>query len=129
MTQEEAKKLLPIIQAYVEGKKIQVKLKTDSKALTEKWVDVTNPDLYMTRCYRIKPEPKYRPFRNTAECWAEMQKRQPFGWLMHNGCRYQISRIDSAGVFIDGGCENLTFTKYLHDGWTFADGTPFGIEE
>ena len=62
--QEEAKKLLPIIQAYVEGKKIQVKLKTDSKALTENWVDVTNPDWNMTRCYRIKPEPTYRhPYR------------------------------------------------------------------
>ena len=79
MTQEEAKKLLPIIQAYVEGKKIQVKLKTDSKELTENWVDVTNPDWDKARCYRIKPELKYRPFKDVEECWEEMQKHSPFG--------------------------------------------------
>ena len=73
MNREEAKKLLPIIQAYIEGKKIQ------SKSLTENWVDVTNPDWDMARCYRIKPESEYRPFKNIEECWTEMQKHQPFG--------------------------------------------------
>lgn len=29
--------------------------------------------------YRIKPEPKYRPFKDAKECWQEMQKHQPFG--------------------------------------------------
>lgn len=79
MNREEAKKLLPIIQAYIEGKKIQVKLKTNGEALTENWVDVTNPYWDKARCYRIKPEPTFRPFRNTEECWEEMQKHQPFG--------------------------------------------------
>lgn len=130
MNREEAKKLLPIIQAYIEGKKIQVKLKTNGEALTENWVDVTNPDWDKARCYRIKPEPTFRPFRNTEECWEEMQKHQPFGWLMHKGHRYQItSMTDNAGVFCEDGCDNLTFIGYLHDGFTFADGTPFGIKE
>ena len=70
--------------------------------------------------YRIKPEPKYRPFRNTEECWAEM----------HKGYRYLItSMTDGFGVFCEDGCDNLTLTGYLHDGWTFADGTPFGVKE
>lgn len=130
MNREEAKKLLPIMQAYAEGKTIQVKLKTDGKALTVNRVDVTNPDWDTTRCYRIKPEPTYRPFKNTDECWEEMQKHQPFGWLMHNGYRHQITSMTANfGVFCDNGCDNLTLTGYLNDGWTFADGTPFGMKE
>lgn len=126
MNREEIKNLLPVMQAFADGKEIEY-CGYGNGAI---WLIAEDPDFnFLDYRYRIKPEPKYRPFRNTAECWAEMQKRQPFGWLMHNGCRYQISRIDSAGVFIDGGCENLTFTKYLNDGWTFADGTPFGIKE
>ena len=29
-----------------------------------------------------KKEPTYLPFKNKEECWAEMQKHQPFGWVM-----------------------------------------------
>ena len=29
--------------------------------------------------YRIKPE--YRPFANAEECWCEMLKHKPFGWV------------------------------------------------
>lgn len=124
MNREEVKNLLPVMQAFAEGKEIQ------SKALTGNWVDVTNPDWDTARCYRIKPEPTYRPFRNTEECWAEMQKHQPFGWLMHKEYRYQITSMTANfGVFCDNGGDNLTLTGYLHDGWTFADGTPFGIKE
>lgn len=124
MTREEVKNLLPVMQAFAEGKEIQ------SKTLTGNWIDVTNPDWDMTRCYRIKPEPTYRPFRNVEECWAEMQKHSPFGWLMHKEYRYQITSMTANfGVFCDNGGDNLTLTGYLRDGWTFADGTPFGIKE
>lgn len=128
MTQEEAKKLLPIIQAYVEGKKIQVKLKTDSKALTENWVDVTNPDWDMTRCYRIKPEPTYRPFRNVEECWAEMRKHKPFGWIINSYGHFEITGIKKEGVCF-GVANNFHGYEYLFTDYLFADGTPFGIKE
>ena len=26
-------------------------------------------------------EPSYRPFKSQEECWNEMQKHQPFGWI------------------------------------------------
>lgn len=75
MTREEAKKLLPIIRAFSEGKKIQW-LKPDS----DEWIDVVGGDnvdfeglTEFDVAYRIKPEPKYRPFKNTEECWNEMQ--------------------------------------------------------
>lgn len=128
MNREEAKKLLPIIQAYIEGKKIQVKLKTDSKALTENWVDVTNPDWDMTRCYRIKPEPTYRPFRNTEECWEEMQKHQPFGWIKNSYGHFVITGIKKEGLCF-GVVSNFHGYGYLFTDYLFADGTPFGIKE
>ena len=31
--------------------------------------------------YRIKPETKYRPFKDAEECFEEMKKHQPFGWI------------------------------------------------
>ena len=128
MNREEAKKLLPIIQAYIEGKKIQVKLKTDSKALTENWVDVTNPDWDMTRCYRIKPEPTYRPFRNVEECWEEMQKHQPFGWIKNSYGHFVITGIKKEGLCF-GVVSNFHGYEYLFTDYLFADGTPFGIKE
>lgn len=126
MTREEAKALLPIIQAYIEGKTIQVKCKTDSKALTEKWVDVVNPDLDNSRCYRIKPEPKYRPFKSAKECWQEMQKHQPFGWVKSKSGYELITCTMYDDLWLG---DTLTTTERLFNDYTFADGTPFGIKE
>ena len=79
MTREEAKQLLPIIQAFAEGKTIEVYYGEDQGWHT---MVITNPkfDLKPSQ-YRIKPEPKYRPFKTKEECWNEMLKHQPFGWV------------------------------------------------
>ena len=48
-----------------------------------------------------KIEPKYRPFRTKEECWNEMLKHQPFGWVKHTSSNeyfYSILEV------IDGGC-------------------------
>ena len=75
MTREEAKTLLPIIQAWAEGKNIQF-------LSDDEWHDINQADFtcYPDK-YRIKPEPKYRPFKTLEECWEEMLKHQPFGWI------------------------------------------------
>ena len=122
MTREEAKQLLPIIQAYIEGKQIQ--------QLSNKWKDVNelsincllnNPELY-----RIKPEPKYRPFANTEECWKEMQKHQPFAWVKEkHSDRYNlITEVNRLSIKVKEGCLFTDSVKY----YTFADGTPFGVK-
>ena len=76
MTREEAKELLPIIQAFAEGKTIQVQEDIN-------WCYLgNNADFNLSpQRYRIKAEPKYRSFENKEECWQEMQKHQPFGWI------------------------------------------------
>lgn len=132
MTREEAKELLPLIQGYAEGKTIQF-LKIDGT-----WRDMTEPNFSSpTNYYRIKPEPKYRPFKNTEECWNEMKKHQPFGWLKPvNECTNKVKAINISSIECDDEYP-IQFTndygdysfEYLYKDFTFMDGTPFGIVE
>lgn len=128
MNREQAKKLLPIIQAFAEGKTIQV------KASDGLWYGREGENCEFNfnadpQMYRIKSKPKYRPFANAEECWQEMQKHQPFGWLKHKTDNVYsfISKIDKDccyfAVNVYWGFDTLFKTK------TFIDGTPFGIKE
>ena len=130
MTRDEAKRMLPIIQAYAEGKEIETKYEGEWSS------DNMGEDpcfLKFPEEYRIKPEPKYRPFENGEECWAEMLKHQPFGWLRKIDeeftTRYdQIHSVMDASLWLDDDADNgLGFSDVMED-YTFADGTPFGIK-
>lgn len=89
----------------------------------EYWVNVD---------YRIKPEPKYRPFKDANECWNEMLKHQPFGWLTsQNGeVNSLIIFIDNEGLVIgdrnNGVMGFVTATDLFKI--KFADGVPFGVK-
>lgn len=116
MNREEIKNLLSVMQAFADGKTIQ------AKGGNGIWHDGGNElkfDLD-SQDYRIKPEPTYRPFRNSEECWTEMQRHQPFGWTKLKG-EIEYSFITDVK---DDMHYSEAFKKY-----TFADGTPFGIEE
>ena len=125
MTREEAKELLPIIKAFAEGKTVAF-----FNDLRE-WEDSEYLEFSRERNrYRIKP--KYRPFKTQEECWDEMLKHKPFGWVknIETGDLCNISNIyESEGcskVFLDT-CA-YTFSSLLNE-FTFIDGTPFGIKE
>ena len=129
MTREEAKDFLPILQAFAEGKDIQFLSPIDGR-----WEDTSNdPGIASVDMkWRIKPEPKYRPFKNAEECWQEMQKHQPFGWLHDKGCKdfklFALS-IDNDGVMIadyDDAIRLETF-KEVYLNYTFTDSMPFGV--
>lgn len=121
MTREEAKELLPIIQAFADGKTIQV-------WYNDTWQDEEYPSFGELNLFRIKPEPKYRPFKTKEECWQEMQKHQPFGWLKDRdtGGYIIISELDE-DIEISGnnGWDYVGLMKC----YTFADGKPFGINK
>ena len=125
MTREEVKEMLPVLQAFAEGKTIESRCIKGDKSL---WYDDEDPSFDDDFEYRVKPEPKYRPFKDAEECWAEMQKHQPFGWLK--------SKKDGYYSFIT--MLNYRFRLNGYDGWrfddvinkfTFADGTPFGVKK
>ena len=122
MTREEAKELLPIMQAYAEGKTIQF-------LNGGKWYDVYETDFHQSPdIYRIKPEPNYRPFNTQEECCNEMLKHQPFGWVRSINTK-RLRNIDSIGnSSIDIKGSILYFDVALNV-YSFVDGTPFGIKE
>ena len=122
MTRDQAKRLLPIIQAFADGKAIQ------AACYGDKWVDIKRfpiSDLNVAN-YRIKPEPKYRPFKSAEECWQEMQKHQPFGWVKSESGYELITCTMYDDLWLG---DTLTTTERMFNDYTFADGTPFGIKE
>ena len=125
MNRKEAKELMPIIQAFAEGKAIESRCIKGDKSL---WYDDEDPSFDDDLEYRIKPEPTYRPFKDAEECWLEMQKHQPFGWVKWNDVRYNIYVVSSTSVcLINGNCANMDFA-YAYQKLTCADGTPFGVK-
>lgn len=123
MNRKTAKDLLPIIKAFSEGKCVETKTSSG-------WISIENMGFVGNPLqYRIKPEPKYRPFKDAKECWQEMLKHQPFGWVKckEDGSLGLITLIISEeNIFINGvGCNSERTMR----GFTFADGTPFGILE
>ena len=124
MTREEIKNLLPVMQAFADGKEIQYVNSEGRVSDKETMFD----DVSYAFRYRIKPEPTYRPFRNTEECWAEMQKHQPFGWIKNSYGHFEITGIKKEGVCF-GVVNNFHGYEYLFTDYLLADGTPFGIKE
>lgn len=132
MKREDIKAMLPILQAFADGKVIQM---LDNRSI---WTDLTEREglpigtlREEPNCFRIKPESKYRPFKDADECWNEMQKHQPLGWLNDKKDRSHslITYIETneEGVFING-IGNYSFNEIMEK-FTFADGTTFGILE
>lgn len=127
MTREQAKELLPVIQAFADGKKIEYS--NDG----EYWLETETPTWDTDEFYRIKPEAKYRPFKDKEECWQEMQKHQPFGWIKdkEDGHYSMVTTVDAAAgegkkhIGISGG--NICTLSETMNKYTFADGEPFGI--
>ena len=74
-------------------------------------------------------KPKYRPFKNKEECWNEMLKHQPFGWLKY--INSNLPYVHISAVYHPSVCINFSCTQYVNifNDYVFADGTPFGIKE
>lgn len=148
MTKEETKQLIAVMQAYVDGKQVQV-----YDISLSKWFDTDAPSWITSRQFRIKPEPSYRPFRNAEECWQEMLEHVPFGWITDNEPQNGAPHDGGQAILIvcvhdvvvsvspyfeedeNGNIQRNTVTdghstyeQALKNYW-FMDGTPFGIKE
>lgn len=129
MDREQAKELWPIIKAYAEGKQIEIKPKVEGSY----WNILEEDDMQhidFKKCdLRIKPEPKYRSFKNREECWKEMQRHQPIGWVTTGKLIFNVITLTGDGVVIHNGVINsrYRFEKSLQ--LKFVDGEPFGIIE
>ena len=145
MTREETKRRAELYSALADGKTIQVQNPNEGE-----WFDVKIETL-RSICeefnYRIKPEPKYRPFKTQEECWNEMLKHQPFGWIYNknDSCYYCIISVDEDKIELSPEMQphsETTIKEYYMENsyidfvtaledyeYTFADGETFGIKE
>ena len=134
MNRNQAKKILPIIQALADGRTVQF------AATDKEWIDldgdkdglsfetlINNP-----QSYRIKPKSEFRPFKDAEECWQEMEKHKYFGWIKGKDAsipsRFMIiNSVRDEEVSITSGID-FTYSELI-EYYTFVDGTPFGIKE
>lgn len=147
MTKEQAKQLASLFTAYAEGKTIQKRERIRS-AITKPahewrcktplpWDDMDLADEYFDFFmyeYRIKPEATWRAFKDGNECWQEMQKHQPFGWIKDKGKDFLMVHIhgvaSNIAAFAHGvDCNYGPNYDDMLRCYTFADGTPFGVKE
>lgn len=124
MNRNQAKALLPIIQAYAEGKAIESRCIKGDKSL---WYDDKDPSFDDDFEYRIKQEPKFRPFKDAEECWKEMLKHQPFGWVKSTLFKDLdlVKRVTTLYVEIN---RDIIDYKDALEKLTFADDTNFGVK-
>ena len=137
MDRNQAKEFYPILQAFAEGKIIETRRKptADNNGVTKDgwfefndWAEMKELEYWVNVDYRIKPEPKYRPFKDAKECWAEMQKHQPFGWVKDKDTqKFLVCKALGKLFFIGIEDKPYNYKEVLRD-YTFADGTPFGVK-
>lgn len=135
MNRKEIADLLPIIQAFAAGEAIEGKLKPCTIRGIESnndWREMDEILFSNNWVYRIKPKPGYRPFANAEECWQEMQKHQPIGWLKSSeGYYFQI--VSMGKTFIGGTADSVgriapNSYQCLYNSYTFTVGLPFGVK-
>lgn len=134
MDRNQAKEFYPFLQAFAEGRVIECRTKPSTVKGTDvpnDWTEMKEIGYWDNIEYRIKPEPKYRPFKNAEECWQEMKKHQPFGIVKDKYfANYQAHRAFTC-LITDGcdfgGYEDETFESCFKN-LLFADGTPFGVK-
>lgn len=130
MNRNQAKEFYPIMKAFAEGKVIECRTRiwelNKGWQYSTNWKETEELKFQDTYEYGIKPEPKYRPFKDEEECWAEMQKHQPFGWVKtkDKGIRLCMSGLNQKSAFTQVGYKyDEAFDEFI-----FADGTSFGVK-
>lgn len=139
MTRECTQKMLPLMQAYAEGKEIQI------KDIHGQWQDCGEPSFSELESYRIKPAETYRPYKDInelCEAWKQLTGRtaikntMPLIWVKP---KRDLRNTDSVAII--GFCQENDFDnsvlidstwlsfQELFDNFTFLDGTLCGVKQ
>lgn len=133
MDRNQSKEFYPILKAYAEGRGIECRTKPSAVEGTDvpnDWTEMKEIEYWNNTEYRIKPEVKFRPFANAEECWEEMMKHQPFGWVKDKETpKFLVCKaLGNLLFFIGIEDKPYNYKEVLRD-YTFADGTPFGVKD
>ena len=126
MDRNQAKEFYPILQAYAEGKVIECRTKPsfiEGTDVPNDWAEMREIVFWNNTDYRIKPETKYRPFANAEECWKELLKHKPFGWVKDTEANEYLN------VYcISNSASSIDLFGRMFKRCIFIDGSPFGIK-
>ena len=130
MDRNQAKEFYPIMQAFAEGKIIETRTKPSAVKGTyipNDWTEMKEIEFWNNTEYRVKPEPKYRPFKDAEECWKEMLKHKPFGWVKSTLFKdfALVKRVTTLYVEIN---RDIIDYKDALEKFTFADDNNFGVK-
>ena len=130
MDRNQAKEFYPFLQAFAKGEAIECRTKPSAvkgTSVPNNWTEMTEIEFWNNTEYRIKPEPKYRPFKDAEECWSEMLKHQPFGWVKSTLFKdlALVQRVTTLYVEIN---RDIIDYKDTLEKFTFSDCTPFGVK-
>ena len=130
MNRKEAKEFYPFLQAFAEGKVIESRTKPSTVKGTDvpnDWTEMKEIEFWNNIQYRVKPESKFRPFKNAEECWQEMQKHQPFGWVKSTLFKdlALVKRVTT--LYVENNRDIIDYKDALEK-FTFADDTNFGVK-
>ena len=122
------KEIIEVVKAHSQGKIIQFR----DKNVNTVWTTCANNDPswdFSRTDFRAKPEKCIRAYKDRDECWNDMLKHEPFGWVKRNDeifCVLSVNEgcIEGSGFFIgfDRAINKEDMVYYI-------DGSPFGIVE
>ena len=125
------KEMIEVMQAYEEGKKIERR----HRCTDVPWENEPGPYWnWVIFEYRVKKEPKYRPYKDTAEMIADWIERfgtydtkvvMPPIWLMCGETRSMVT--DYLPDFVYAYATSLSM-RDLYEDYTYLDGSPCGKE-
>lgn len=126
MTREKVKELLPIMQAFADGKEIQM------RRLDGMWIDCDLPTMAFGNsgdCYRVKPELQWRPFKlqEYLDGYADFYSKRLVKRKNNPDAVYAITKALLSGVEISG--TSFATWEALTNNFTWHDGTEIGIRE
>ena len=130
MDRNQAKEFYPFLQAFAEGKVIESRTKPsliEGSYVPNDWTEMKEIEFWNNTEYRVKPEPTYRPFNDAEECWKEMLKHKPFGWVKSTLFKdfALVKRVTTLYVEIN---RDIIDYKDALEKFTFADDTNFGVK-
>lgn len=128
MTKEAIEHLIKILNAYKEGKSIEVSHKDGE------WVDISKTERFNLHpyYYRIKPEPKYRAYKNAKEFLTAQNKHGLWLKIKDDTQRYLPMYVNErcVGLYVlTKDTMVLISFEQLKDKYIFEDDTPCGILE
>ena len=130
MDRNQAKEFYPVLKAFAEGRVIECRTKPsfiEGTDVPNDWTEMKDIEYWSNIEYRIKSdskaEAKFRPFDTAEECWQELLKHEPFGWVKDTEANEYLN------VYcISNSASSIDLFGRMFKRCIFIDGSPYGVK-